>query len=144
MKIFRVILGSLLSVIFGSLVCAALWVLGLIVIGLATGNGAKVYQALGIGIYVLAIGGAFALIAWAAVFVWIYSFVPRTSPLWHTPKCTACGALAGFFIVGIFILAGTLGDMLLPFLAIYGGSGLVTGAATCWFAAVTANHFRPA
>lgn len=135
-KVRRIVLGSLLAVIFGSLVCAVLWMIGIAVVERNTGA-VLVY-----GLYVFAIGGVCALVAWAAIFVWVYAFVPRTSRLRQWPICTACGGLAGFLIVVFPFIVVQQGELALPVIAAFGGSGLVTGAATCWLAAVTAEHFR--
>lgn len=135
-KVRRIVLGSLLAVIFGSLVCTVLWMIGVAVMARDTG------AVLASGLYVFAIGGVCALVAWAAIFVWVYAFVPRTSRLWQWPICTACGGLAGFLIVVFPFIVVQQGELALPVIAAFGGSGLVTGAATCWLAAVTAKHFR--
>lgn len=131
-----IVLGSLLAVIFGSLVCSTLWMIGVAVVERNAGA-VLVY-----GLYVFAIGSVCALVAWAGIFVWVYAFVPRKSRLWQWPICTACGGLAGFLIVVFPFIVIQQGELALPVVAAFGGSGLVTGAATCWLAAVTAKHFR--
>jgi uncharacterized BrkB/YihY/UPF0761 family membrane protein len=140
-KVFFVLVGSLLSVMFGSLVCAFLWMLVALGVALATWEFEGILGAVWFGLIALLYGGALSLVAWATVFVWVYAFVPRTSRLWHWPICMACGAGAGFLLAAVFVALMELTNPWIIFAA--GCSGFVTGAAACWFTAVTAGRFRP-
>lgn len=134
----RVILGSLLAVVFGAVVCTALWLLGVSVAGLISG---RPPESLVFALYVLIYAGAGSLATWAILFVWLYAFIPQSSPLWQWPLCTLCGSAAGFLIVAVFgLFAGV--NSYAWMLMVFGGSAAVTGAATCWFAAMTVKTFR--
>lgn len=135
----REILGSLCAVTAGTLANGLAWGTALFLISICKGG---IRDAAQIGLvyvfFVLLIGGALALATWAAAFVWIYLYVPRESPLWKWPLCTVCGGVAGGAIAAAVALPYGIEGPILWFAA----SGLIVGAATCLFAALTAHIFR--
>lgn len=133
------ILGSLCAVTVGTLVNGLAWGGVLFLSAIWKGG---IWDALQIGLvyvfFVLLIGGALALATWAAAFVWIYLYVPRASPLWRWPLCTVCGGVAGGAIAAAAALPYGVEGPVLWFAA----SGLIVGASTCLFAALTAPRFK--
>ena len=135
----REIVGSLCAVAAGTLACGLSWGATFFLTALWKG---EVKDAVQIGLvyvfFVLLIGGALAFVTWAAAFVWIYLYVPRESPLWEWPICTLCGGIAGAVIAAVVArFYGPEGPILW-----FGASGLIVGAATCLFAALTAPRFK--
>ena len=141
MKRQREVLGSFFSVAAGILACSLTWAISLFLTGLFQGGNFS-QAALGgltYAFFVLLIGGAMAMATWAAAFLWIYLFVPTTSPLWKWPICTLCGGLAGGLIVSAIALCYGMENGISVFFVC---SGILTGASTCLFAALTVQRFK--
>ena len=135
------VLGSFFSAVAGILACILTWAVSLFLTGLIQGG--KIAEAALAGLtyafFVLLIGGAMAMATWAVAFLWIYLFVPVSSPLWKWPICTFCGGLAGGLIVSAIALCYGMENGTFAFFVC---SGILTGASTCLFAALTVRRFK--
>jgi hypothetical protein len=139
MKRTSEVLGSSFSVVTGILACSLTWAGSLFLTGLFQGGNFS-QAALGgltYAFFVLLIGGAMAISTWAVAFLWIYLFVPMSSPLWKWPICTLCGGLAGGLIVSALCYGMENGTFVF-----FVCSGILTGATTCLFASLTARRFK--
>lgn len=135
------VLGSFFSVVAGILACSLTWCVGLFVSSLFSGGNFAEAASGGFifAFFVLLIGGAMAMATWAAVFLWIYLFVPMSSPLWKWPICTLCGGLAGGLIVSAIALCYGMEN---GTFVLFVSSGILTGASSCLFAALTVRRFK--
>jgi hypothetical protein len=71
----------------------------------------------------------FALPVWLIVLLPLSLFLPRSSPLWRLPICTACGAIAGALVVALvfpFPAQGIALQIWFPYTL-----GAVVGGVTC-------------
>jgi uncharacterized BrkB/YihY/UPF0761 family membrane protein len=85
----------------------------------------------------------FIIPVWLFALIPLYLFVPSSSPLWHWPICTACGAAAGFLIMtGVFLAYARDGSWSYGAWQFCGIAALV-GGATCLTGSITRRVFRP-
>ena len=79
---------------------------------------------------------------WLVILLPLYSTVPKHSPLWKWPICTACGVVSGAAIMfgfGYAISPSTVpGTDYIGYCALAG----VIGGITCLFGSVTRKYFR--
>jgi hypothetical protein len=140
MKLTKRILGSILSVVVGWLVCTLVWAGGIAVISLSEGGVVQAVAAgLGFSVFVGAVCGVFALVAWLGAFVWIYLFLPDSSRLWVWWRAALFGAAVGVVVVAApFVL---LGDANFLSLLAFAPSAAVTGGTAAAFASITRPFF---
>ena len=141
MKLMKRLLGSILSVIAGWLACMVVWALFGAALTLWEGENPLRAAAAGAGfaLYVGAVCGVFALVAWLGAFVWIYLFLPASSPLWVWWKAALFGAVIGVMIIAAPFVV--LGEANLWSLLAFAPSAALTGAASAAFAACTRPFF---
>lgn len=134
------ILGSIVSVVVGWLVCTLVWALWVAALSLSEGGiGQAVAASLGFSVYVGAVCGVFVLVAWVGAFVWIYLFLPASSRLWVWWRAALFGAAVGVVLVALpFVFFGERN--LLSLLA-FAPSAAVTGGAAAAFASITRPFF---
>lgn len=142
MSLVKRTLGSLLSVTAGWAVCSLVW--AAVGAALALGEGVDtpfgaVQAAVFFALYAAVFCGAFALVTWLAVFVWIYLFLPPSSGLWVWWRAALFGAAVGVVIVAVVSMF--LPDANWRPLIAYAPSGALTGATTAVFAALTRPFF---
>jgi hypothetical protein len=82
----------------------------------------------------------FSLPIWLFILLPLYIFAPLSSPVWHWPVCTFCGAIAGAFVtVLVFNLPGSNagGEVWGSYLL-----GAFVGAATCFAGSMMRDRFK--
>lgn len=93
----------------------------------------------GLGLYFFLIGG-FAVPIWLLILLPLYVLLPRTSALWRVSICTVLGTCVGVVIMLAYLLiGGGLAALILWQLVVIAA---VVGGITCFFGAMTADHFH--
>lgn len=134
------ILGSIVSVVVGWLVCTLVWAVGAFIFTLRYDDLATaLMMSLVYALYAGLICGAFVIVTWFAVFVWIYLYLAPESCFWTWWRAALLGVAVGAVVVVV------------PFLVIFGFhawglliyalSAALTGAVSASFAALTRPFF---